>query len=69
MKGVTVKLQGVAVKLQGVAVKLKGVAVKLQGVAEADENTPVTERERERTLINLTHELVNTYIDTHISRM
>ena len=53
-------MKGVTVKLQGVAVKLQGVAVKLQGVAEMDENTPVTERERERerTLINLTHKLV-----------
>ena len=51
--------------------KLQGVAVKLQGVTEMDENTPVTkrERQRERTSINLTPELVNTYIDTHINKM
>ena len=62
-------MKGVTVKLQGVAVKLQGVAVKLQRVAERDENTPVIERERERTLITLTAELVNTYIDTHINRI
>ena len=60
-------MKGVTVKLQGVAVKLQGVAVKLQGVAEMDENTPVIERER--TLITLTAELVNTYIDTHINKI
>ena len=45
-------MKGVTVKLQGVAVKLQGVAVKLQGVAEMDENTPVTERARERENID-----------------
>ena len=27
------------------------------------------ERDRERTLINMTAEFVNTYIDTHVNRM
>ena len=45
-------MKGVTVKLQGVAVKLQGVAVKLLGEAETDENTPVTERERERENID-----------------